>query len=62
MSNPRGFDFDTRIHHGVIYNGTLCLTEAWNAGRAGLHGCRLKGSSIGAPSIIWRSGRVEKDR
>ncbi|MBN9071576.1 MAG: RidA family protein [Rhizobiales bacterium] len=26
MSDIRRFDFDTRIHHGVIYNGMLHLT------------------------------------
>ena len=26
MSDIQRFDFDTRIHHGVIHNGTLYLT------------------------------------
>lgn len=26
MNDIRRFDFDTRIHHGVIHNGTLYLT------------------------------------
>lgn len=26
MSNIKRFDFDTRIHHGVVYNGTVYLT------------------------------------
>lgn len=26
MNDIRRFDFDTRIHHGVIHNGTLHLT------------------------------------
>jgi enamine deaminase RidA (YjgF/YER057c/UK114 family) len=26
MSNIQRFDFDTRIHHAVVYNGTVYLT------------------------------------
>ncbi|TIS05993.1 MAG: RidA family protein, partial [Mesorhizobium sp.] len=26
MGDIQRFDFDTRIHHGVIHNGTLYLT------------------------------------
>ncbi|MDR0807624.1 MAG: RidA family protein [Gemmobacter sp.] len=34
MTPIRRFDFDTRIHHGVVHNGTVYLT-----GQVGTPGC-----------------------